>query len=139
MVLLVSIHTSLGISVSSRFPFIGEFDDEQLNTIQAHPDVALVTEDAIAYACDTFAQYILIRLRRQITNNLPRTDAFWGAARLSQDGGLAIQISEDGPHYGYNYDNSSGNEVDIYILGEFYAYLLLCSFAQRLLRYRGLY
>ena len=86
-----------------------------------------MTEDGIASACDTVVQYILVRSRRQIANNLPRTDAFWGAARLSQDGGLAIQISEDGPHYGYNYDKSSGNEVDIYILGEFYAYLLLCS------------
>ena len=115
------------------------FDDEQLNTIQAHPDVASVTEDPIASICDTVAQYVLVRLRRRNANSVSRTDAFWGAARLSQDGGLAIQISEDGPHYGYNYDNSSGNEVDIYILGEFYAYLLLCSFAQRLLRYRGLY
>ena len=115
------------------------FNDEQLNTIQAHPDVALVTEDAIASACDTVAQYILVRSRQQIANNLPRTDAFWGTARLSQDGGVAIRISEDGPNYGYNYDKSSGNEVDIYILGEFYACLLLCSCAQRLLRYRGLY
>jgi hypothetical protein len=111
------------------------FDDEQLNTIQAHPDVALVTEDGIASIRDTVVQYVLVRLRRRNANSVSRTDAFWGTARLSQDQGLAIQTSEEAPDYDYYYDESSGNGVDIYILGEFHEYFILCSSAQGLSRY----
>ncbi|KAH9985155.1 peptidase 1 [Russula vinacea] len=80
--------------------FCGKFSDEQLNIIRAHPDVALVTEDGIASIRDTVAQ----------------TDAFWGTARLGQDQGLAIRTSEEASDYDYNYDQSSGDNVDIYIL-----------------------
>jgi hypothetical protein len=63
----------------------GRFNDEQLNAIQAHPDVALVSEDGIASAQGTVLQYILVRLRRLIANNGPRTDACSGTGRLGQD------------------------------------------------------
>ena len=75
------------------------FDDEQLNTIQAHPDVALVTEDGIASIQNTVVQYVLVKLRRRNANNVSRTDAYWGTARLSQDQGLAIRTSDDAPDY----------------------------------------
>ena len=114
----------------SRVDFLssGKFSDEQLNIIRAHPDVALVTEDGIASIRDTVAQYILIGLRRRIANNVSRTDAFWGTARLGQDQGLAIRTSEEASDYDYNYDQSSGDNVDIYILGKFHAYLM-CAVA----------
>ena len=98
-----------------------------------------MTEDGIASIQNTVVQYVLVKLRRRNANNVSRTDAYWGTARLSQDQGLAIRTSDDAPDYDYNYDESSGDGVDIYILGEFHAYFVLCDCAQTFLRYRRLH
>jgi hypothetical protein len=118
----------------SRVDFLssGKFNDEQLNTIREHPDVALVTEDGIASIQNTVLQYVLVRLRRRNANNVSRTDAFWGTARLSQDPALTIRSSEEAPYYDYNFHESSGEGVDIYVIGDFHAYFVRCGCAQKI-------
>ncbi|PPR05984.1 hypothetical protein CVT24_004621 [Panaeolus cyanescens] len=76
--------------------FSGHFDEETLNKLRAHPDVALVAEDGIMHTMTT------------------QTNAPWGLSRLSSSSRLSG--SDSSLTFSYTYDASAGSCADVYIV-----------------------
>ncbi|KAF8638439.1 hypothetical protein AX16_010506, partial [Volvariella volvacea WC 439] len=97
----LNINDNVKCQMKSLNAFSGNFDAATLALIRASPNVELVSEDGIMHTTAVTTQ----------------TDAPWGLARISSQERLA---SNDplALNYQYRYDDSAGNGVDIYILGE---------------------
>ncbi|PBK81607.1 hypothetical protein ARMGADRAFT_1091096 [Armillaria gallica] len=100
-------HTSNGFAGTlfiSAFP-TGVLNDNDLNNIQANPDVESITQDGIVSV--TMLPYSDILLSSSCIN---RTNAPWGLARISQRDALGSSNTL------YNYDPSGGAGVNVYVV-----------------------
>ncbi|KAK0187712.1 serine protease [Armillaria mellea] len=96
-----SLVEALGSSVTALYSrtstgFAGILDDETLNEIRAHPDVATIAEDGIVSITTT------------------QTDAPWGLNRISQSSALSASDTS-ALTYTYTYD-ATGAGVDVYVV-----------------------
>ncbi|KAK0202140.1 serine protease [Desarmillaria ectypa] len=96
-----SLVEGLGSSVTALYNrtytgFAGILDDETLNDIRAHPDVATVAEDGI------------------VSITTIQTDAPWGLNRISQSKALTTSDTS-ALTYTYTYD-AAGDGVDVYVV-----------------------
>ncbi|KAK0243852.1 serine protease [Armillaria nabsnona] len=96
-----SLVEALGSSVTALYSrtsigFAGILDDETLNEVRAHPDVATVAEDGIVSITTT------------------QTDAPWGLSRISQSSALSASDTS-ALTYTYTY-GATGAGVDVYVV-----------------------
>ena len=103
--------------------YAGEFSEDDLNDLRAHPEIASIEEDATVKTCSVITQSVLPppphlpeRVGRILTD-FHRTDATWALGRItSQD---KLTGSEKDFTFKYKYDSSAGHGIDVYVIGMF--------------------
>ena len=101
--------------------YAGEFTDDDLNDLRAHPDIAAIEQDSVFEICGAITQSVLPRAYLEQADRSPtefdRTNAPWGLGRISS---LKKLTGDDhGLNFTYKYDSTAGKGVTVYIIGRF--------------------
>jgi len=78
--------------------YAGDFTEDDLNDLRAHPDIASIEEDAIVQTCTVVTQ----------------TDATWGLGRITSQ--VKLTGNDHDLNFKYKYESSAGKGVNVYVI-----------------------
>jgi cerevisin len=86
--------------------YAGEFSDDDLNDLRAHPEITSIEEDGTVQTCSPTDPVQI--------NCLTQTDAPWGLGRITSKAKLTGK--DDELKYTYKYESSAGKGADVYVI-----------------------